>query len=274
MNAQVQSLVSFVEQYPKLFVLTGAGCSTASGLSDYRDQSGNWKRAQPITIQTFMGDLSARKRYWARGFVGWQKFRSAQPGVAHTALVQLQQYSIAQQLVTQNVDALHQKAGHKQVIDLHGRLDSVNCTACDFTVSRDAFQSELLLSNPWLADLSAAHAPDGDADLELDDVSAMQLPPCRRCGAIMKPSVVFFGENVAPEIVQQARDQLAKADALMVVGSSLMVFSGFRFAREAANRKQPLAIVCNGVTRADHVATLKITGDCGSVLAYLAEAFQ
>lgn len=260
-----------MSRHPRLFVLTGAGCSTASGLGDYRDQQGQWKRRQPITGQVFIQNESARKRYWARSFVGWPAFSRAQPNSTHTALRELQRCNRLQTLVTQNVDRLHQKAGHEHVVDLHGVLATVSCLRCLKQMSRDEYQEQLLNSNPWLALLSASHAPDGDADLELSDLDKMMLPACEHCKGIIKPDVVFFGENVAKPTVQAAITQLHAADALLVVGSSLMVYSGFRFCREAQKHGKPIAIINDGMTRADDLATLKVEGDCGARLMTLAE---
>lgn len=258
------AFTQFVDKYPNLFVLTGAGCSTASGLGDYRDKQGQWKRRQPITGQVFINDEAARKRYWARSSVGWPSFSRAEPGKAHLSLRTMQQAGSVKQLVTQNVDQLHQKAGHEKVIDLHGVLATVSCIQCFHTISRDDFQLQLLDTNPWLNSLTAAHAPDGDADLELFNLNSMHVPPCNCCGNLLKPDVVFFGENVPRETVQFAMQALTDADALLVVGSSLMVYSGFRFCRDAQKRGQPIAIVNNGVTRADDMAALKVQGDCGA----------
>ncbi len=264
------SLADFLQQYPKLMVLSGAGCSTASGLGDYRDKAGQWKRKQPITGQVFINNEAARKRYWARSSVGWPSFSRARPGTSHTALATLEQQGHIDLLVTQNVDQLHQRAGHQNIIDLHGVLASVSCIDCRFCMERDSFQVELLQHNEWLNHLTAAHAPDGDADLELDSLAAMQVPACPQCGGLLKPDVVFFGESVPKDTVQQAMRSLADADALLVAGSSLMVYSGFRFCREAQRLGRPIAIVNDGLTRADDLATLKIAGDCGERLTALA----
>lgn len=258
-----EQLACFIQNHPRLFVLTGAGCSTASGLGDYRDQQGQWKRRQPITGHIFVNNEAARKRYWARSSVGWPSFSNAQPGLAHYALQQFQQLQRLELLVTQNVDRLHQKAGHDNVVDLHGVLATVSCIDCEHQISRDTFQSELMTTNPWLGSLTAAHAPDGDADLEINNLNTMQVPPCNSCGGLLKPDVVFFGENVPKQTVQRAMNALAAADALLVVGSSLMVYSGFRFCREAQRRGQPIVIINNGKTRADDMAILKLQGDCG-----------
>ena len=259
-----EALARFVDAHPRLFVLTGAGCSTASGLGDYRDKKGQWKRRQPITGQVFINDESARKRYWARSAIGWPSFSRAQPGVAHQSLRTMQQAGSVTQLVTQNVDQLHQKAGHENVIDLHGVLSTVSCIQCSYPISRDSFQTQLLDANPWLLSLHAAYAPDGDADLDLADLTGMDIPACERCDGIVKPDVVFFGENVERQTVQQSLHALQDADALLVVGSSLMVYSGFRFCRDAHKRGQAIAIVNDGVTRADDLALLKVQGDCGA----------
>ncbi len=264
-------LLEFARQHPRLFVLTGAGCSTSSGLGDYRDTRGQWKRRQPITGQVFIADEAARKRYWARSFVGWPGFSRALPGLAHHALAAMQQADRLTLLVTQNVDRLHQKAGHEDVVDLHGVLATVSCIQCAHSLSRDDYQIELLAHNAWLASLTAAHAPDGDADLEPDDLHQMHVPPCPQCGGLMKPDVVFFGENVPRALVERAMNALASADALLVAGSSLMVYSGFRFCRAAQNNGQPIVLINDGLTRADSLATLKIGGDCGQRLQTMAE---
>lgn len=267
----------------KIVVLSGAGCSTASGLGDYRDKAGQWKRQQPITGQVFLNDKAARHRYWARSAVGWPAFSKAKPNQAHTALAALEQAGVVTQLITQNVDQLHQRAGHKAVIDLHGVLASVSCATCAYQQSRDSFQLKLLDQNSWLSELSASYAPDGDADLQTDNalmekLNNMRIPACPSCstpskaGGIMKPDVVFFGENVPKERVELAMEQLRQADALLVAGSSLMVFSGFRFCRDAHQRGQPIIIFNDGETRADDLATLKVGGDCGARLTNLANA--
>ncbi len=269
-DAADDALLDFVRAHPRLFVLGGAGCSTASGLGDYRDREGRWKRKQPMTGQVFRADEAMRRRYWARSSVGWPAFSAARPGTAHRALVELQRAGTATHLVTQNVDGLHARAGHRDAVDLHGRLSDVVCLACGDVSARDAFQVRLLAASPWLAELSGAYAPDGDADLEPADVDRLEVPACERCGGMLKPDVVFFGENVPRPRVEDALARLAASDALLVAGSSLMVFSGFRFARAAAAAGQPVVIVNEGVTRADALARLRVGGDVGARLEKLA----
>lgn len=270
MDPQDKALAEFVLDKPKLAVLTGAGCSTASGLGDYRDKSGQWKRKQPITGQRFIDNEGARKRYWARSSVGWPSFSHAQPGQAHLALARLEQLGHIDLLITQNVDSLHQKAGHAKVIDLHGTLATVSCIDCQHEISRDDFQVELLHHNDWLNHLTAEHAPDGDADLEVSDLDSMHVPPCPNCYGILKPDVVFFGENVPRDTVEEAMRSVELADVLLVAGSSLMVYSGYRFCRHAHKLGIPIVIVNEGITRADDLASLKVSGDCGTRLHRLA----
>ncbi len=263
-------LEAFIEAHPRLFVLTGAGCSTDSGIPDYRDTNGGWKRPQPVTYQAFMGEQATRQRYWARSLVGWRRFGRAQPNATHHALARLEQQGRVTSLLTQNVDGLHQAAGQQKVIDLHGRLDEVRCMQCTQRLPRNTFQHQLVQLNPDWALLDAGDAPDGDADLEGRDFSTFHIPPCPACGGVLKPDVVFFGENVPRERVDAAITSLNDADAMLVVGSSLMVFSGYRFAAAAARDGKPIAAINLGHTRADPLLTLKIEQSCAEALAVIA----
>jgi NAD-dependent SIR2 family protein deacetylase len=265
-EAQGAALAAFIEAHPRLFVLTGAGCSTASGIPDYRDLDGNWKRTPPVTLQAFLGDRVTRSRYWARSLVGWRRFGRAHPSGAHAALAALDGAGMVHSLLTQNVDGLHQAAGSRNVIDLHGRLDQVRCLGCGDRQPRDGFQRALEERNREWCALDALDAPDGDADLEGLDFGRFDVPACAACGGALKPDVVFFGENVPRERVQKAEEDLAAAAAVLVVGSSLMVYSGFRFVRAAARAGKPIAAVNRGRTRADDLFSLKIEGDCAVVL--------
>jgi NAD-dependent SIR2 family protein deacetylase len=258
-----------VAAHARLFVITGAGCSTDSGIPDYRDTNGDWKRAQPVNYQAFIGDHATRQRYWARSLIGWQSFGRARPNAAHRALVRLEQRGKMALLLTQNVDRLHQAAGSQHVIDLHGRLDQVRCLACELRLPREDFQSMLIERNAGWSVLDAPDAPDGDADLDGRDFSRFDVPPCPRCGGMLKPDVVFFGENIPRERVTVAMHALEIADAVLVVGSSLMVFSGYRFVHAAARAGKPVAAVNLGRTRADALLNLKIERPCAQALAFL-----
>jgi NAD-dependent SIR2 family protein deacetylase len=262
-------LQQFIESHPRLFVLTGAGCSTDSGIPDYRDREGEWKRAAPVTLQAFMHEIATRQRYWARSMIGWPRFARASPNTAHYALAQLEREGRIELLVTQNVDRLHQRAGSGRVIDLHGRLDEVRCMACDWRLPRDAFQQRLIERNPAWQHLDATAAPDGDADLEGQDFGGFEVPPCPRCGGIVKPDVVFFGEGVPRERVDAATLAWRAADAVLVVGSSLMVYSGYRFVQAAAKAGKPVAALTLGRTRADPLLSLKIDAPCSDGLAFV-----
>lgn len=262
-------LSDFMAAHHRLFVLTGAGCSTDSGIPDYRDAQGDWKRSPPATYQAFVGALTTRQRYWARSLVGWHRFGHAIPNAAHHALARLEQQGKLALLLTQNVDRLHQAAGNHNVIDLHGRMDVVRCLGCEQRLSRDVFQAELLRMNSAWADLDATDAPDGDADLEVQDFSGFEIPACRHCGGLLKPDVVFFGENVPRDRVDAGMQALHEADAVLVVGSSLMVFSGYRFVHAAARAGKSIAAVNIGQTRADPLLSLKIEQSCAQALAFL-----
>lgn len=266
----LQPLIDFVVRHPRLLVITGAGCSTAAGIPDYRDENGAWKRSEPMRYQLFTGSAEARQRYWARSMLGWRTMAGAQPTVAHHALAQLERMGRIVQLVTQNVDGLHQAAGSQAVVDLHGRIDTVCCLDCGARSPRRALQQELMARNPdWLA-LDARSLPDGDADLEGLDFGAFKVPDCPHCGGLLKPDVVFFGESVPRERVATVREALALADAVLVAGSSLMVYSGYRFVDEAVATGKPVAAVNVGRTRADPVLALKVETDVGKALEALA----
>jgi NAD-dependent SIR2 family protein deacetylase len=217
-------------------------------------------------LQRFLADESARKRYWARSLVGWQRMRGAQPNDAHRALANLERQERIELLVTQNVDGLHQAAGSRDVVDLHGRIDVVRCLSCDARLPRETVQAELLRRNPPFADLEALAAPDGDADLENLSFEAFDVPACARCGGMLKPDVVFFGEGVPKPRVDQAMAALHRADAMLVVGSSLMVYSGYRFAVAMAERGKPIAAINLGRTRADDLLAFKVTERCADAL--------
>jgi len=271
-------LSSFIGRHPRLLVLTGAGCSVASGIPEYRDHDGAWKSRPPVRYAEFVASAAVRRRYWARSVFGWERVAGAQPGSVHRALARLEQAGHARAVVTQNVDALHQRAGSRRVIDLHGRLDEVECLGCGARIRRADMQALLLAWNgPFLAALGAAPGataaarPDGDVQLEAD-FSDFRVPDCPSCGGVLKPAVVFFGENVPRARVDATLCALAAADALLVVGSSLMVFSGFRFCLAAREMGKPVAAVNLGRTRADELLSLKVASDCGPALEQVVDA--
>lgn len=270
----LDALISFAVSHPRLAVLTGAGISTASGIPDYRDARGDWKRSPPMPHQEFMARHAARQRYWARALVGFRALSEARPNQAHLALARLETLGRVSGVITQNVDGLHQFAGSRRVIDLHGRADRVRCMACDALRMRHDLHAELAQHNPTWLTSGAQIGPDGDADLETD-FSTFRVPDCRRCGdGIWKPDVVFFGDNVPAPRVASAFELLEESDALLVVGSSLMVYSGLRFPRAAARVGKPIACLNLGRTRADDLFTVKAEMPADQGLMALLLAFS
>jgi NAD-dependent SIR2 family protein deacetylase len=265
--AAVSALRDFLAQHRRVFVLTGAGCSTDSGIPDYRNLDGSWKRRQPVQFASFRRDPEVRARYWARSLIGWRAMDAAAPNRCHRALVEMERAGRISLLVTQNVDGLHQAAGARRVVDLHGRIDRVTCLTCRVRGPRAAWQRRLAELNASWVGLTASVAPDGDADLDGLDFGSFAVPPCAACGGIVKPDVVFFGESVPPWRHAQAAAALETSDAMLVVGSSLMVHSGYRYALAADRLAKPIAAVNLGVTRADTLLTLKVAASAGATLA-------
>ena len=231
MNESIAATVAAVAASAPLLALTGAGISTASGIPTYRDERGEWLRSAPITHQEFVREPRQRQRYWGRSTLGWPAVRDARPTAGHRSLAALQRRGLVSQVVTQNVDRLHQRAGSDDAIDLHGRLDRVLCLQCDVALSRDALQEELLACNPWLARPVSSARPDGDADLAEHEVDAVKVPDCAACGGTLMPDVVFFGGSIPRTRIDACRAALNGAGALLVIGSSLQVYSGYRFVR-------------------------------------------
>lgn len=272
--ASLAVLADFATRHRRLFVLSGAGCSTESGIPDYRDEKGEWKRPSPVTFQAFMGEEATRKRYWARSLIGWPTMALARPGLAHRALAQLEVSGRIELLLTQNVDGLHEAAGSRNTIDLHGRIDTVRCMSCETRSPRAELQLDLRRRNPAWATLEARVAPDGDADIDGRDFSSFDVPTCSVCTGLLKPDVVFFGESVPRDRVAAAFAALNESDAMLVVGSSLMVYSGFRFVQAAAAGGKPIAAINLGRTRADDLFALKAEVPVGETLAALVEALN
>lgn len=273
-HEDIKALAAFMARMPGLAVLTGAGVSTASGIPDYRDDSGDWKRSPPMQHQTFMESHAARQRYWARALVGFRTLREASANPAHHALAELEARGHVAGVITQNVDGLHRQAGSQRVIDLHGRADVVRCMGCGALRRRHDLHDELGELNPDWLELGANVAPDGDADLERD-FADFRVPSCGRCGdGIWKPDVVFFGDSVPRDTVEEAFSLLDECRGLLVVGSSLMVYSGYRFARRAARDGKPMACLNLGRTRADALFDLKVTTSAETGLTALLEVLE
>lgn len=254
----LQLLQTFLASKRNIFVLTGAGISAESGIPTYRDHQGNWQRSDPIQHLEFLEQTSKRQRYWARSMVGWKHLQAAQPNRTHIGLAKWESIQKISLLVTQNVDGLHQRAGSRKVLDLHGRLSEVRCLGCDAVSSRDEMQTRLETVNPDLANFVAGYLPDGDADIDDYDMSSVKIPTCIGCGGVLKPDVVFFGGAVPKPSVEKAFAALSQSDAVLVIGSSLAVFSGFRFCRKAAETGVPIACINQGKTRADDLFSIKV----------------
>ena len=267
----LEKLLDFTLSNSPLFVLTGAGCSTDSGIPDYRDHEGNWKFARPVQYADFLSRESTRKRYWARSMLGWPRIHGAQPNAGHLALARLEYAGFIQQLVTQNVDGLHGKAGSRRLLDLHGNLDQVICIDCRRRLPRAQLQEMLLSDNAGFAGDACAAAPDGDAAAEQTDYDDFRVPGCAACNGILKPDVVFFGESIPRERNELALRRLHESAAILIIGSSLMVFSGYRFLREAAKQRKPRAAINLGITRGDKLLDLKWQLPCSAILDRLAE---
>lgn len=253
-------------------VLSGAGVSTESGIPDYRSPESLAKGPRrPIQGPEFVRSELLRRRYWARAMAGWETFRLARPGPAHRALAMLEQAGTVAALITQNVDRLHHAAGSQRVTELHGALADVICLDCPAEEDRESVQSRMRALNPGWLDGPSPMAPDGDADLPDALIERFVPPTCLSCGGPLKPKVVFFGDHVARPIVEAAYAQIDAADALLVVGTSLLVFSGYRFLLRACERKIPIVIVNRGPVRGEERAALKLEAAAGQTLTAIAE---
>ena len=253
-------------------VLTGAGISTASGIPDYRDTEGVRRGNAPMMHQEFLSSAQARKRYWARAMLGWHGVHQARPNPAHHALARLQGSGHITGLVTQNVDALHEQAGSAGVIELHGNLQRVVCVDCGKALRREAVQQDLEDQNPYLQHVRAVLAPDGDAQLAAHFLDQFQMPHCPCCGSDrLKPDVVFFGDGVPQHIARAAWAAVERADALLVIGTSLMAYSSFRLCQEMSRQGKPLFAINLGRTRADALLAVKVQEPCERALPWLVE---
>jgi NAD-dependent SIR2 family protein deacetylase len=251
-------------------VLSGAGISTESGIPDYRGPSGQLRARLPMSLTEFTGSAAARRRYWARAHVGWTRMTQAAPNAGHHAVAALQRRGSLAGIITQNVDGLHQAAGARDVIELHGGLRHVVCLDCGYLGSRGELDARLTAANPGFATMTSPVNPDGDAELAAEWIDGFALVGCDRCGSeLLKPDVVFFGENVPRPRVQHCYELVASSALLLVLGSSLTVMSGLRFVRRAAHDGIPVAIVNQGVTRGDEHALIKIDAPLGETLSEL-----
>ena len=252
-----------------LVVLSGAGLSTDSGIPDYRGPSGSAQRSTPMTYQSFTTDPVARRRYWARSHLGWRHIAGAIPNAGHRAVADLERRGLLAGVVTQNVDGLHQRGGASSVIDLHGRLDRVLCLDCGVLSPRDHIDQLLREANAgWTAEVTAIN-PDGDVDLPEHSLDAFQPVDCARCGGLLKPDVVYFGESVPRDRVQASFALVERAGALLVLGSTLTVMSGYRFVLRAAKLGIPVAIINQGATRGDPQAAVVLDAPLGEALPEL-----
>jgi NAD-dependent SIR2 family protein deacetylase len=251
-------------------ILSGAGLSTESGIPDYRGPTGLARRATPMTYQTFTGSAAARRRYWARSHVGWRHIARAAPNDGHLAVAELSRRGLLTGIITQNVDGLHQAAGASGVTELHGSLHQVICLSCGRRTSRTELGRRLEAANPgWDTEAAASINPDGDAVLDDEAAASFRVADCALCQGVLKPDVVFFGENVPPPRVQACYALVENASALVVLGSSLTVMSGFRYVRHAAKLGRPVVIVNQGATRGDPYATATLDAPLGQTLSAL-----
>ncbi|MFH8483208.1 NAD-dependent protein deacetylase [Streptomyces sp. NPDC018055] len=253
-----------------VLVLSGAGISTESGIPDYRGEGGSLSRHTPMTYQDFIAEAQARRRYWARSHLGWRTFGSARPNAGHRAVASFERHGLLSGVITQNVDGLHQAAGSEEVVELHGSLDRVVCLSCGTLSPRRDLARRLEEANEGFAPVAATINPDGDADLTDEQVGDFRVVPCTVCGGILKPDVVFFGEAVPAERVENCRSLVRQASTLLVLGSSLTVMSGLRFVRQAAQAGQPVLIINRDPTRGDRHAVSRIALPLGEALTALA----
>ena len=255
-------------------VLSGAGMSTASGIPDYRDENGNRRGKAPVQGPEFRSVEAIRRRYWARSMVGWPTLAKAIPNAGHHAIADLEAAGKVSTVLTQNVDGLHQQAGSTNVIELHGNIHSVVCLDCGTQFSRSFVQTLLEQANPDLIGAVGTALPDGDAQLEPDALGRFHIPCCVRCDGMLQPNVVFFGDGVPRARTDAARQALAQSDALLVIGSSLSVLSGYRICRMAVEAGKPVAAINRGKTRADELFSLKLQASSECVLPLLARSVR
>ncbi|KAK9872005.1 hypothetical protein WA026_015251 [Henosepilachna vigintioctopunctata] len=269
----IKALRSFIDNAQNILVLTGAGISTESGIPDYRSENvGLYQKRnyKPIQHQEFCSSFKIRQRYWARNYIGWYNFSRCQPNSTHFFLRDLELvHNKVTSLVTQNVDNLHYKAGSKKVIELHGTAYQVICLNCKANFDRHSIQKKLEYQNPLFKENTDVLRPDGDVEIKTESLSSFIPPTCDYCGGILKPNIVFFGDNVPRQQVNLVRDKVSESDSLLILGSTVQVFSSYRIVLQALEENKKIAMVNIGPTRADEQVKLKISARCGEILPLL-----
>ena len=265
-----EQLAQFLQRHPDVLLLTGAGISTASGIPDYRDTDGVRRGNAPVQGPDFRRQLAVQRRYWARSMVGYPTLSRAAPNPGHLAIAQMALQGNVGSLITQNVDGLHQQAGSTDVTELHGSIHAVVCLDCHAHYARRTVQDMLDYDNPQMVGATATPAPDGDALLEPSQLASFVVPRCLHCGGTLKPDVVFFGDGVPAACAAEAGQKMQDASALLVIGSSVMVYSSFRLCRMAAESGKPVAAINLGRTRADELLAFKIETPAQDILPFVA----
>ncbi|CAG9791400.1 unnamed protein product [Diatraea saccharalis] len=267
-------LKDFLLRHNNILILTGAGISTESGIPDYRSEEvGLYARSnhKPIQYQEFIKYPKVRQRYWARNFVGWPRFSKVKPNMTHKSIRRLEEAGKVTGIVTQNVDRLHHKAGSQNVIELHGTGYLVKCLKCPYEICREELQQQLIKNNPEMEETFSFIRPDGDVDLKSEQVEKFKTPLCPKCEGPLKPDIIFFGDNVPKQRVEEVRDRVTASNAVFVLGSSLTVYSSYRIILQAKEENKEVAILNIGPTRADDVAHIKISTKCGDILPSLCD---
>lgn len=268
----IEQTMEFVQARDRLLVITGAGLSTNSGIPAYRDQKGEWLRRTPIFYQDFIRCPIARRRYWARSYFGWHHVAQSKPNAGHLGLANMEKEGLIKHLITQNVDGLHQRAGSRIAIEVHGQLGRVRCLDCHAQYSRCEIQARLKeMNRDWSAEV-LGHNPDGDVDLDEAAYPNFQIADCARCQGRLKPDVVFFGESVPPTISTAIHAAIEQCDGVLVIGSSLVVMSGYRVVTAAHAMRKPVAAINQGRTRADGLLQFKVDADCVEAISSICSA--
>jgi len=267
--SSIEHVAQLISNNQPVTVITGAGLSASSGLPVYRDAEGNWIHSEPVQGPKFRASEKTRQRYWCRSYFGWQSFSKAAPNSAHHDLATLEENGFVNTVITQNVDGLHQSAGSRNTVALHGNLSEVICLNCGDITQRADLQQRLQANNPEFLKVEFSVAPDGDAIVHDSHIEKFNAVACTNCGGVLQPYVVFYGDNVPKLRVQHCMQRVLESELLVCAGTSLMVYSGFRFCKAAVSAGIPLVIINKGITRADDLASAKINDDCEVVLSQL-----